>query len=993
MVLLAVIGVLFLIFYLVFPFILNSRIAELSERVRELEKKLEEQGQDSKAVSKSPSPQSPAPKIPEKPIQVKEELPKPSKDAPKSPKKEPVPKVSSPAPVPQPTPVIQRSPVWEKWERQIADNWTGILGTVILTMGVGFLGIYAALKMSAFFRFLLVLGIGAALFAASILLVRKDFWKQIGYWVRSGSGAVILFACVGSIAIPGMKWIENEWLGLSIILFGISINLSLAWFASLQRFASLHIVLSLIALGILPLSSLIFGLAVAITVFSLILSYKAKWEYHLLVSVLSFLIFNLLYKGHFSQSDLEVGMGQSRWIGVFSTVTIGITALLVHYRKIYGSEKLEGLPFITHLVSWGSTALGLALYATGSKWNPPILLLSSIAVYFIARTARKKGIRWLYLTDTLVSLGIAFTGILLLGRWEFDSYSISILSSILFLIFFIISVEEKETVLKNCGAVFLHLSWFSYLILLFFRKVQGDNLGEVSRTIETLGMVVMAFAAQIYDSLRHKNEKQACDDIYGLTGEFRVSPAGIFIGLFSSAFCFQTLEWKYSEIFLPLYGIGLLYIRQNRNWNGLGIGILPFVLSIHLCIIGRIQNLEALEVLGRDLPLLGFCFFSSFFSKFKTNSGKTAFYSWPGSALFSLHLLVLAYWVTNSFSPFLPGIIWLMLSLFYLELVTLTGEKKEEWALNWKQFLIPSQGVFYIFSLGFVGFFLGAHFLMHLQSESSFGFFKIRFLIQIFAVACFLYWATNKAVPSEENSLWRKILPLFWELIVIFITIIIALEVPNNWLAVSWILWAFLLDTIGLKYQNIISRFRFYSLLFFWYSCIYVAFVSSSTISPSVLWKDQEWLGGLVSIVLQTAYLFRAYFLPPHQGGESEGFPLSVVELAKKMENHFNTAIFYPLFAAVAFFLFWSFDSSLLTLLWMIEIFFVFLIGLALKESHFRYVSLGAMVICLGRLIFWDLAQSSTITRALVFLGVGGILILMNTIYGKYRSKEKENVQ
>ena len=90
---------------------------------------------------------------------------------------------------------------------------------------------------------------------------------------------------------------------------------------------------------------------------------------------------------------------------------------------------------------------------------------------------------------------------------------------------------------------------------------------------------------------------------------------------------------------------------------------------------------------------------------------------------------------------------------------------------------------------------------------------------------------------------------------------------------------------------------------------------------------------------------------------------------------------------SIALFLYWSFDSSILTLLWVVQAFAVFVLGAILRESHFRYLSMGALILCLLRLVFFDLARSATLTRAVVFLGVGAIMLVMNYLYGKYRER------
>lgn len=94
--------------------------------------------------------------------------------------------------------------LWQKIEKQIAYNWTGIIGTMVLVLGVGFLGIYTALKMNEFFRFLLVIGCSFIMNGVFIAYRHTEKWKKLALWMRSASGAVFLFACLGAGGIPGL---------------------------------------------------------------------------------------------------------------------------------------------------------------------------------------------------------------------------------------------------------------------------------------------------------------------------------------------------------------------------------------------------------------------------------------------------------------------------------------------------------------------------------------------------------------------------------------------------------------------------------------------------------------------------------------------------------------------------------------------------------------------------------------------------------------------
>ncbi|HLP62707.1 MAG TPA: hypothetical protein VK186_27965, partial [Candidatus Deferrimicrobium sp.] len=72
------------------------------------------------------------------------------------------------------------------------------------------------------------------------------------------------------------------------------------------------------------------------------------------------------------------------------------------------------------------------------------------------------------------------------------------------------------------------------------------------------------------------------------------------------------------------------------------------------------------------------------------------------------------------------------------------------------------------------------------------------------------------------------------------------------------------------------------------------------------------------------------------------------------------------------------------------ETFVIFALSIVFRENHFRYVALAGLAGCLVRLIFVDLVRSGTFTRAMVFLGVGIIMILMNSLYNKYRERFRD---
>ena len=105
------------------------------------------------------------------------------------------------------------------------------------------------------------------------------------------------------------------------------------------------------------------------------------------------------------------------------------------------------------------------------------------------------------------------------------------------------------------------------------------------------------------------------------------------------------------------------------------------------------------------------------------------------------------------------------------------------------------------------------------------------------------------------------------------------------------------------------------------------------------------------------------------------------------MNKKINIWIYYPFFISIAVYIFWTFDRNILTLLFVAESLFIFILSLILKENNFRFLSLGGIGVCLVRLIFFDLSNSGTIARAFVFIGVGMLMVLMNIVYIKYKDR------
>ncbi len=350
-------------------------------------------------------------------------------DAPSAPAPEPL-AAPTPPPMPRPRPAAPRPPLpparpvlrpkpvpsgptfWERASTILLENWTGILGAVVLVTGVGFLGIYAALRVSPQLRFLLICAFAGVLLGARFALRRKDFARKLNAWLLSSAAAIFLFACVGAVSIPGLRWATAPFDYL-LLLAGVSANLYLAWRASRQEIATLHGVLSLVALAVLPPTPLTLGAAAGVTAFSIAITYRQQWKYQLLLSIVSFFAFHLYW-----HQQLAAVAGSTRLIAMALVLLVGGAAAVVQYRRVYAERRFEPLLFASHLLNWTCLGVNLYLYSTGSIWKTVPLALGAALTFWAGRQARRLGIGWLFQTDTILSLILGLATALSLQGWH-----------------------------------------------------------------------------------------------------------------------------------------------------------------------------------------------------------------------------------------------------------------------------------------------------------------------------------------------------------------------------------------------------------------------------------------------------------------------------------------------------------------------------------------------------------------------------------------------
>ena len=193
----------------------------------------------------------------------------------------------------------------------------------------------------------------------------------------------------------------------------------------------------------------------------------------------------------------------------------------------------------------------------------------------------------------------------------------------------------------------------------------------------------------------------------------------------------------------------------------------------------------------------------------------------------------------------------------------------------------------------------------------------------------------------------------------IWLSVIMFSQLEHKWLPVFWAVTAII--NLCLYYKKIGNK-KEISIVYYLLANFHLAFISFS------YYESKFEFVYLIIFALLALYIFIIY------------------KYIEDFEFR-NSIIIYPATFSIGLFLFLSFDKGILTFFWILESLGLLILGIILKEKYFRYVSLSLVGICVIRLMFFDLSNADFLIRALVLLGVGVVLLVMNTLFKKYKDR------
>src|SRR5262249_28529755 len=80
-------------------------------------------------------------------------------------------------------------------------------------------------------------------------------------------------------------------------------------------------------------------------------------------------------------------------------------------------------------------------------------------------------------------------------------------------------------------------------------------------------------------------------------------------------------------------------------------------------------------------------------------------------------------------------------------------------------------------------------------------------------------------------------------------------------------------------------------------------------------------------------------------------------------------------------------SGGMLTLSWSLEGIGLLALGFATRERTLRLSGLAMLLICIGKVFFYDLRNLETLYRIVSFIGLGAILLLVSWIYTRFKDQ------
>ena len=850
--------------------------------------------------------------------------------------------------------------LWRRLERQLIENGTGILGVVVLVAGITFLVVNLALRFGPLPRFLLTQAIAAGLIAPSLIWRGPGRWRPLSLWLRSGGAALALFASLAGGGLPqvGLQWLEDPLQSLLLALAGIALNLLLAVLTRHQTVATLHVLVNLVPLALVGQEVSTLWIASLVGLCGQALPRGRPWDRHRVLVNAGYTLFQLSWV---ARSNTLLGGDVGLRLEVLLAATLVFGCGLLWLQDAGRSQRLAPWRLSALISAWAGLALTVLVVPQLVAWRAFALLGLAAAALLLARRARREGSAGLYLGQLLISQGLVMAALLSVESLGVDALLVNALLLVECVLFLRLVLRGQPPAVARLGWALVAAM---AMLLLFQASIGLLPAGSTPLPLrfQHAGLLIGSgvLVACVSQRLQHRGVPVPLPPLLGW-----LAGALVFLGP-----AMVTPAWR---PLLALGGMGsLLILERQHQPAGLGRASALAVGGAHLAswLWLLVANPAAGTVLGQLLPLTGLALATRGSARRGLRRSLAIDLLGVTAGLAALQLL-------RPVSPLLPGVAWLVLSLLALLASNHLPRREVNHGLA--------------LGLGYLLVFTGAFVLVIGPSSTLVQLgglvMRARLLIALLGLTVLLgWWFVPPSRALRRALLWRMVHPWFIEFVLLAAVVTVAMELEASLRPLGWSLLALALLSRPLR-RWLAPRLGLYAV--FMYSLAIVATLGqlSAAAPPGTPALATPAVITLLAILLQVLFaLLCNRWLPPdaliHPGGCG-----LLASIGARLARHTQRWLWVPLFVTVALHLAHRYDAALLTLLWALEAFVIFVLGVVLRDNQFRLASLLALGACLLRLVSIDMAQADPVLRGLVFVGVGLLMVAMNAISTRCRDR------
>ncbi|MDP2767017.1 MAG: DUF2339 domain-containing protein [Candidatus Methanoperedens sp.] len=480
---------------------------------------------------------------------------------------------------------------------------------------------------------------------------------------------------------------------------------------------------------------------------------------------------------------------------------------------------------------------------------------------------------------------------------------------------------------------------------------------------------------------------------------------------------------EYTLVYATVLTVGLVIIVQRKGWINMGIGGLIAVYATHISWL-LYHNFPKDFVINALFLSLYFIIFTALAYTIRKPSEETASLENFQSVLFkipeSYHGILIAslnamfsyglfYSVINANYNYkiYAGLFTIMVAGVYLTLsyAALNKNAKELFAIyltlcttfitiaipvqlnyQWITFAWAIEG-FVLLMMGFRYNALGLRVFANVVGiivlvktlfiDIGLGAFDINNLLKstrffAFLISIITFYASsamyfkNKDKPEYESKFWEYYLTGG----VLLTTLILALELKNEWITIAWAIEGFILLMIGFRYNASIRALG--------------NVVGIITIVKTVFIDIRLEAFDIDNLLRSTRFF--AYLIPI-----ITFYAISVMYLKHKDKPEYENKLWeYYLIGGVlltTLILALELKGGLISAAWAIEAIAILIAGFRYELSFVRKAGIGLLLLTIVKVFIFDLAGLETLYRILSFLMLGAILMGASFLYSKYKDK------